>query len=125
MNRPIVPIVASGTWGLALPFGLVGALFSVMFFDAPGSMSNPAAWINALVVVSFPCLCAVAIPGAWMAWRLAKDRPSRASMTAQIAIACLPVLPIAYVIVAAFIAPIVLALLSGQPPGLQVKTFPQ
>jgi hypothetical protein len=55
--RPTLPIVVTAVWGVLLLPGLLGAALSVMFFDAPGSMTNPAAWTNASIVVSFPVLC--------------------------------------------------------------------
>jgi len=48
MSRGTFPIVVSAIWGaLAIP-GLLGAALAAMLFDAPGSMDNPAAWVNAL-----------------------------------------------------------------------------
>jgi hypothetical protein len=97
--------------------GLVGAALSPMFFDAPGSMNDPAAWINALIVVSFPCLCIAAIAGAWIVWFWLKQRPTRFASYAQIALAALPLIPVAYV-VAALLLETVGVLMSGQPLGL-------
>jgi hypothetical protein len=88
-----------------------------MFFDAPGSMNNPVAWINALIVLSFPLLCLVAITGSWIVWALRKRSPTRAAATAQVAVACLPLLPVAYVFVAMVFGTLGV-LLSGQPLGL-------
>jgi hypothetical protein len=118
MPRPTIAIVASGVWGVLLIPGLVGAALSVMFFDAPGSMENPVAWINAGIVVSFPLLCVVAIAGSWVVWAARRNRDaSKASTLASIAVASLPLLPVAYVAVAMAIETIgVIA--SGQPMGL-------
>jgi hypothetical protein len=68
--RPILAIVVTAVWGVLLFPGLLGAALSPMFFDAPGSMSNPVAIFNALVVVSFPILCIVSIVAVWMLWSL-------------------------------------------------------
>ena len=87
-----------------------------MFFDAPGSMSNPAAYVNALIVVSFPLLCLVSIAGSWISWSVRKHRPGRPSV-AQVATAALPVLPIAYV-AASLAIEMLSVLFSGQPMGL-------
>ncbi len=89
-----------------------------MFFDAPGSMNNPVAWINAGIVVSFPLLCLVAIAGSWVVWAARRNREaSKASAVTSIAVASLPLLPVAYVVVAMVIETIgVIA--SGQPMGL-------
>lgn len=116
--RPTLAIVATLVWGvLAIP-GLLGAALSPMFFDAPGSMGNPAAWTNAAIVVSFPLLCIVSIAGSWLIWATWRQRdPTRASLTGQIAIACLPLLPVAYLAVA-MIVEMIGVVLSGQPMGL-------
>jgi hypothetical protein len=118
MTRPTVAIIVTVVWGtLALP-GLLAAALSPMFFDAPGSMNKPIAWINALIVVSFPILCLLSIGATWLFWLARKNRPpSHAASSAQVALACLPLLPIAYV-VAALVIETVSPLLSGQPMGL-------
>jgi hypothetical protein len=96
--RPTLPIVVSIVWGALLLPGLLGAALSVMFFDAPGSIENPIAWANASIVVSFPCLCIVAIAG-------------------SIALAGLPLLPVVYVAIA-LSAEVFGALASGQSWGV-------
>ena len=118
MSRPTIAIIASGVWGVLLIPGLLGAALSSMFFDAPGSMNNPVAWINAAIIVSFPLLCCVAIAGSWIAWAAWRTRePSRPAALLQVSIAALPLLPVAYVAVAMMIETIgVMA--SGQPMGL-------
>ena len=115
--RPTLPIVATVVWGLLLFPGLLGAALSVMFFDAPGSMSNPAAWTNALIVVSFPVLCLVSMAGSWIVWSVHRGRPRRHPAYAALAFALLPTLPIAYV-AAAMTIQTVGVLTSGQPLGL-------
>lgn len=89
-----------------------------MFFDAPGSTNNPAAWINAGIIVSFPFLCCVAIAGSWIVWAARRNlEPSKASTAATIAVAALPLLPVVYVAIALAVETIgVMA--SGQPMGL-------
>jgi hypothetical protein len=115
--RPTLAIIATFIWGaLTLP-GLVGAALSVMFFDAPGSMNNPIAWLNALIVISFPCLCILSIAGSWIVWRGRKRRPSRFSSYVQIGVASLPLIPVTYV-VAALVVETAGVILSGQPLGL-------
>jgi len=116
-SSPVVPIVVSAIWGVLLLPGLVGALLSPMMFDAPGSINNPAAWINALVIVSFPCLCIVSIAGVWIAWAMHKRRPTRATSAGQLFAAGLPLLPILYV-VGAMVLEMAGVILSGQPLGL-------
>jgi hypothetical protein len=116
-SGPVIPIIASAFWGLLLLPGSLGAALSPMFFDAPGSMNNPVAWINALIVVSFPCLCIVSIAGVWIVWALHKRKPSRATSYAQFAAAGLPLLPILYV-VGAMVVEMAGVVLSGQPMGL-------
>jgi len=113
--RPAFPIVISCVWGVLLLPGLLGAVLSVMFFDAPGSMGNPAAWINALVVVSFPCLCVVSIAGSWIAWTRSKSAVT--TTRAQLTIAALPLLPVLYFVAVMAIGTIGI-LFSGQPLGL-------
>ncbi|HEY1867053.1 MAG TPA: hypothetical protein VGG70_02085 [Candidatus Cybelea sp.] len=115
--RPTMPIVATAVWGFLLLPGLVGAALSVMFFDAPGAINNPAAWINALAVVSFPVLCLIAIGGSWFVWSVHRGRPRRHPPYAALAFALLPSLPIAYV-VAAMMLETAGVLMSGQPLGL-------
>jgi hypothetical protein len=115
--RPTMAIVATGVWGVLFFPGLVGAALSTMFFDAPGAMDNPAAWTNALIVVSFPCLCVLSVAGVWIVWGASRRRTTRRSSYAQIALACLPLLPIAYVGVSIAIE-MAGVVLSGQPMGL-------
>lgn len=115
--RPTLPLVATIVWGFLLLPGLVGAALSVMFFDAPGSINNPAAWTNALIVASFPVLCLVAIAGSWMVWSMHRGRPRPHFPYAALVFALLPALPIAYV-VAAMAIETVGVLFSGQPLGL-------
>jgi hypothetical protein len=110
-------VVVTIIWGVLIFPGLVGAALSPMFFDAPGSMNNPTAWINASIVVSFPCLCLLSIAGSWIFWRQDRRRPSRIWGQAQIAVAAIPLLPITYV-VAALVVGMVGVLVSGQPLGL-------
>jgi|ERR1700722_6438742 hypothetical protein len=114
--RPILAIVVTAVWGVLLFPGLLGAALSPMFFDAPGSMSNPVAIFNALVVVSFPILCIVSIVAVWMLWSLHRRAPRRVPY-AQIAAACLPLLPVGYVAVA-MIVEMAGVIFSGQPLGL-------
>ncbi len=115
--RPTAAIVTTAVWGALLIPGLVAAALSSMFFDAPGSMSDPAAWLNTLIVVSFPCLCMVSIAGVWIVWLWRKRRPTRFASYAQVAVAGLPLIPVIYV-GAALVVETVGVLLSGQPLGL-------
>jgi hypothetical protein len=114
--RPILAIVVTVVWGVLLFPGLLGAALSPMFFDAPGSMGNPVAIFNALVVVSFPILCIISIAGVWLLWSLHRRTPRRVPY-AQIAAACLPLLPVGYVVVA-MIVETAGVIFSGQPLGL-------
>ena len=123
-SRPTLPIVATGIWGTLFFPGLLGAALSSMFFDAQGSMNNPAAWTNASIVVSFPLLCLVAIAASWIVWAWRKRAATRASAVAQIAVAALPLLPIAYVVVALAIETIGV-MFSGQPWGLHSTIIKQ
>jgi hypothetical protein len=115
--RPTLAISATAIWGVLMVPGLVGAALSVMFFDAPGSMNNRVAWVNALTVVSFPFLCIISIAGSWIVWLWHKRRPTRFSSYAQIGMACLPLIPVTYV-VAALVVETAGVLMSGQPMGL-------
>ena len=125
MSRPTLAVIVTVVWGvLALP-GLVAAALAPMFFDAPGSMNNPAAWMNALIVVSFPILCLVSIGATWLFWFARKGRPpSRAASSAQVVLAALPLLPIAYIAVAIVIETAGV-FLSGQPMGLHSTIIKQ
>ena len=125
MSRPTLAVIVTVVWGvLALP-GLVAAALAPMFFDAPGSMNNPAAWLNALIVVSFPILCVISIGATWLFWLARKGRPpSRAASWAQVVLAGLPLLPIGYV-VAAMVVETAGVLLSGQPLGLHSTIIKQ
>lgn len=115
--RPILPLVATIVWGFLLFPGLVAAGLSVMFFDAPGSIDNPAAWANALIVASFPVLCLIAIAGSWIVWSAHRGRPRTHFPYAALAFALLPALPIAYIVAATAIETVGV-LFSGQPLGL-------
>ena len=115
-GKPTIAIVVTAVWGTLLLPGLLGAALSVMFFDAPGSMNNPAAWFNALVVVSFPVLCLLSIAATWIVWRTCAPRG------AQIAAACLPLIPVVYV-AGAMVVETAGVLLSGQPLGLHSTTI--
>jgi hypothetical protein len=95
----------------------LGAALAPMFFDAPGSMNNPAAWANALIVVSFPVLCLLSIAGTWIVWSFARRASARFMSGVQIAVACLPLIPILYVFAAMAIATVAV-IVSGQPLGL-------
>jgi hypothetical protein len=121
--RPTLPVVATAVWGVLLFPGLVGAALSPMFFDAPGSMNNPAAWINAMIIVSFPLLCLISIAGTWIAWSLRK-RAATGTPYAVLALALLPALPIAYV-AAVMIVGTIGVLTSGQPLGLHSTIIKQ
>jgi hypothetical protein len=90
-SEPGIPIAASIAWGVLVLPGLLMALFTPMMFDAPGSQSNPQAWLMAGVVLSFPFLCAVSIAGSWITWRLTRGAPTRAGIIVQSIFACLPV----------------------------------
>jgi heme/copper-type cytochrome/quinol oxidase subunit 2 len=115
--RPTLPLVATLVWGTLLLPGLLGAALSPMFFDAPGSMNNPAAWTNALIIVSFPFLCLVSIAGSWILWGFRKRATAAGTPYASWAVALLPALPIAYVAVVMIVGTIGV-LTSGQPLGL-------
>ncbi|HEY5425282.1 MAG TPA: hypothetical protein VIJ77_01930 [Candidatus Tumulicola sp.] len=115
--RPTLPIVVSIVWGALLIPGLLGAALSVMFFDAPGSIENPMAWANALIVVSFLCLCIVAIASSWIVWAWKKRAPSRFWKASAIALAGLPLLPVVYVAIA-LSAEVFGAFASGQSWGV-------
>lgn len=125
MSRPTLAVIVTVVWGvLALP-GLLAAALAPMFFDAPGSMNNPVAWINALIVVSFPILCLLSIGATWLFWFARKGRaPSRAASSAQVVLACLPLLPIGYIVVA-MVVETAGVLLSGQPMGLHSTIIKQ
>ena len=120
--RPTLVVIVTLIWGALLLPGLLGAALSVMFFDAPGSVSNPAAWANALIVASFPVLCMLSIAASWIIWGRRKRDEGRHLVGAQIAAACLPLIPILY-IGAAMAIQTMGVLASGQPPGLHVTVF--
>ncbi len=120
--RPLVPIVASVVWGVLFFPGLFGAAMSAMFFDAPGSESNPYAWINAGIVTSFPLLCLLSIALGWLLWAVQRRRAATRRRS-QIVVACLPMLPIAY-LVAVIVVGLVELMTSGAPPGLHSTTYP-
>ena len=125
VSRPTLAVIVTVVWGvLALP-GLLAAALAPMFFDAPGSMNNPVAWLNALIVVSFPVLCLLSIGATWL-FRFARKRraPSRAASSAQVVLACLPLLPIGYIVVA-MVVETAGVLLSGQPMGLHSTIIKQ
>jgi hypothetical protein len=122
--RPMLASIVTLVWGILFLPGLLGAALSPMFFDAPGSMSNPAAWANALIVVSFPCLCALSIAGSWIVWAWIKRAPSRLGRGIGIAIAFLPAIPIVYV-GAAMIVETAGVVMSGQPLGLHSTIIKQ
>jgi hypothetical protein len=115
--RPTLAILVTAIWGALTIPGLLGAALSPMFFDAPGSMNNPIAWVNALIVISFPLFCVLSIAGSWIVWSFRKRGPTGFSSGAQIAMACLPLIPVAYV-VGALVIGTVGVLVSGQPMGL-------
>jgi hypothetical protein len=117
MLKPMLAVIVTAVWGVLLLPGLLGAALSPMFFDAPGSMDNPAAWVNALIVVSFPVLCLLSIGGSWLVWSVRRRKPTGTSSYAAIAAAALPLLPIAYFVVAMVIGTAGV-LFSGQPMGL-------
>jgi hypothetical protein len=85
--------------------------------DAPGSISNPAAWLNASIVVAFPSLCILSIAGSWIVWAWRKHHPTRFFAGAQIVVALLPLLPVTYVL-GAMVVETVGVIASGQPLGL-------
>lgn len=114
--RPTVAIVVTAVWGVLLFPGLVGAALSPMFFDAPGSLNNLAAYVNALIVVSFPILCIISIAATWVVWALSR-RAAQSKPYAQIATACLPLLPIGYIVIAMIVGT-ASVIFSGQPLGL-------
>ena len=115
--KPTLAIVVTVIWGILLIPGLLGALLSPMMFDAPGSMQNPAAWANMLIIVSFPCLCILSIIASWIVWRWHKRRATRVSSTAQVIAAVLPLIPVAYVVGALVIGTIAM-FVRGEQPGL-------
>jgi len=125
VSRPTLAIIVTIVWGvLALP-GLLAAALAPMFFDAPGSTNNPLAWINALIVVSFPVLCLLSIGATWLFWFARKGRaPSHAASSMQVVLAALPLLPIAYIVVA-MVVETAGVLLSGQPMGLHSTIIKQ
>lgn len=114
---PTLAIVVTAVWGALLLPGLLGAALSPMFFDAPGSMNNPAAWFNALIAVAFPFLCLLSIAGSWVVWLSRKRRPTRRWFGTQIVAACLPLVPIVYVL-GAMVVGTAGVVASGQPLGL-------
>lgn len=115
--KPTLAVIVTAVWGVLLLPGLLGAALSPMSFDAPGSMDNPAAWMNALIVVSFPLLCLLSIGGSWLVWSVRRRNPTQTSSYAAIAAAALPLLPIAYFVVVMVIGTVGV-LFSGQPLGL-------
>lgn len=115
-SRPTLAIAVTVVWGALLLPGLLGAALSPMFFDAPGSMSNPGAIANALIVVSFPILCIVSIAATWSVWFVQRRRlqPFR---SVQLAAAFLPLIPIGYFAVVMIVGT-ASVIFSGQPLGL-------
>ncbi len=79
-------------------------------------MENPAAWVNALIVVSFPVLCLISVGASWLVWALRKSLARRPSSLALV-VAALPLLPIAY-FTAALVIETAGVIASGQPLGL-------
>jgi hypothetical protein len=116
--RPTLAVVVTAVWGVLLLPGLLGAALSPMFFDAPGSTNSPAAWTNALIVVSFPVLCLLSIGASWIVWAVRKRRATGLFRYAAIGAAVLPLIPIAY-FAAAVAIETVGVLASGQPLGLR------
>ena len=115
--RPVAAVVATIVWGFFLFPGLVGAALSPMFFDAPGSMNDPIAYVNVAIVLSFPALCIISIAASWILWRRQKTRATHSISIAQIAAALLPSIPIVYVVGAMAIETLSV-FLSGEPMGL-------
>jgi hypothetical protein len=115
--KSTLAVVASVVWGVMLLPGLLGAALSPMMFDAPGSTSNPAAYVNVAIVLSFPLLCLVSIAGSWIVWQMRKGRPTRGLARAQAVVFCLPLVPVA-IVVATMAIDTIGVLASGQPMGL-------
>jgi hypothetical protein len=61
----VVYILALATI-LAWPFI---AFMSVFAFDAPGSAENPAVWTGVILVLAYPLLPLVGVPGSFFAYR--------------------------------------------------------
>jgi hypothetical protein len=98
--RPVLAIIVTVVWGLAFIPGCMGAMMSPMIFDAGESvMHNPwALWLFGMAL-AFPVLCLLSIASSWIWWAVMRRRSmSRALRIAQVALACLPLIPIAFLI---------------------------
>jgi hypothetical protein len=70
--RPRIPVWLIIIYVLALATILAWpfiAFMSAFAFDAPGSSDNPAVWTGVIVVLSYPLLPLVGVPGSFFAYR--------------------------------------------------------
>jgi hypothetical protein len=57
-------LALAALWAVVGIVSFLPAMFSVMMFDAPGSTEQPATWVLALSVLSFPLVCLFAVVNA-------------------------------------------------------------
>ncbi len=77
--RPRVPVWLIVIYVLALATLLAWpfvAFMSIFAFDAPGSTNNPAVWSGVILVLSYPLLPLIGVPGSFFAYRKGWRVPS-------------------------------------------------
>ena len=93
--KPVLPIVSTVVWGLALVPGGLMAMTSPMIFDSGASSRT---WMLFFAALAFPLLCIVSIAASWVLWGVMHGS-SPAARFWSIAAPALPLLPVAVLIV--------------------------
>ena len=84
-NRLLLLVLATLTCCLMAVAGGIGAVFTPLVFDAPGSLYSPVAWLGFVLGAGFWVVCLLAPLLAWIQWRRGREPIAWAAMAAPIA----------------------------------------
>jgi ABC-type Fe3+ transport system permease subunit len=92
--NPLVPILATVFWLLAVVVAAVPVLMSVMIFDSGTENASIWAWLLFYGLWAFLGVCLLTVPVAWIVWAITRKRAGRGRLLRVLA-ALLPLIPLA------------------------------
>ena len=90
---PLVPILATVIWLLAVVVAAVPVLMSVMIFDSGTENASIWAWLFFYGLWAFLGVCLLTVPVVWIVWAITRKRAGGGRLLRVLA-ALLPIIPL-------------------------------
>lgn len=91
---PLVPILATVIWILAVVVAVVPVLMSVMIFDSGTDNASTWTWLFFYGMWAFLWVCILTVPVVWIVWAITRKR-ARGGRLLRVLAALLPLIPLA------------------------------